>query len=273
MAAVGHIARARAARRGDDRPAAGVRSVSRTPRPPSARRRSACRRRPTSRFRPTPCSRAITPRTRMIFLNTPNNPTGQLIPLDDLKRIAEAAPHAVVLIDEAYIEFGGDDVPAGAAALPERADRPDVLEGVRPGRHARRHRDRPAAGARPGPRRDAAVQHQRRGAGGRAWRRSRTREFLPRYAAQVARVARAAVRGLPPARPRVLGERGELRAGARRRRRAVRRRRWRARNVHVRDRSKDPTTPGCIRITAGILEHTDAAIEALESVVAARQAR
>ena len=40
-----------------------------------------------------------------------------------------------------------------------------------------------------------------------------------------------------------------------------------ARNVHVRDRSKDPATPGCIRITAGILEHTDAAIEALESVV------
>jgi histidinol-phosphate aminotransferase len=44
-----------------------------------------------------------------------------------------------------------------------------------------------------------------------------------------------------------------------------------ARRVHVRDRSKDPTTPGCIRITAGILEHTDAAIEALESVVALRR--
>ena len=46
-----------------------------------------------------------------------------------------------------------------------------------------------------------------------------------------------------------------------------------ARGVHVRDRSKDPTTPGCIRITAGITEHTDAAIEALESVVAGRRAR
>ena len=30
---------------------------------------------------------AVTPRTRMIFLNTPNNPTGQLIPMDDLARI------------------------------------------------------------------------------------------------------------------------------------------------------------------------------------------
>jgi histidinol-phosphate aminotransferase len=41
-----------------------------------------------------------------------------------------------------------------------------------------------------------------------------------------------------------------------------------AHDVHVRDRSKDPTTPGCIRITAGVLEHTKAAIAALESVVA-----
>jgi histidinol-phosphate aminotransferase len=46
-----------------------------------------------------------------------------------------------------------------------------------------------------------------------------------------------------------------------------------ARKIHVRDRSKDPATPGCVRITAGMLEHTNAAIEALESVVAARQAR
>jgi histidinol-phosphate/aromatic aminotransferase/cobyric acid decarboxylase-like protein len=40
-----------------------------------------------------------------------------------------------------------------------------------------------------------------------------------------------------------------------------------ARDVHIRDRSKDPATPGCIRITAGVLEHTDKAIEALEAVV------
>jgi histidinol-phosphate aminotransferase len=44
-----------------------------------------------------------------------------------------------------------------------------------------------------------------------------------------------------------------------------------ARKIHVRDRSKDPTTPGCIRITAGMIDHTDAAIEALEGVVALRR--
>ena len=34
--------------------------------------------------------RAITPQTRIIFLNTPNNPTGQLIAREDLVRIAQA---------------------------------------------------------------------------------------------------------------------------------------------------------------------------------------
>src|SRR6185436_2758603 len=67
--------------------------------------------------------RAITPRTKIIFLNTPNNPTGQLIPVADLKQIASAAPHAIVLIDEAYIEFGGETF------LPELKHFPNVLVG------------------------------------------------------------------------------------------------------------------------------------------------
>jgi len=46
-----------------------------------------------------------------------------------------------------------------------------------------------------------------------------------------------------------------------------------ARKIHVRDRSNDPSTPGCIRVTAGVVEHTERAIEALESVVAGRQPR
>jgi histidinol-phosphate/aromatic aminotransferase/cobyric acid decarboxylase-like protein len=34
----------------------------------------------------------------------------------------------------------------------------------------------------------------------------------------------------------------------------------------VRDRSRDPHTPGCVRITAGVVEHTDAAVSALEAI-------
>jgi histidinol-phosphate/aromatic aminotransferase/cobyric acid decarboxylase-like protein len=38
------------------------------------------------------------------------------------------------------------------------------------------------------------------------------------------------------------------------------------RGVHVRDRSRDPHTPGCVRITTGIVAHTDAAVGALETI-------
>jgi histidinol-phosphate aminotransferase len=39
------------------------------------------------------------------------------------------------------------------------------------------------------------------------------------------------------------------------------------RGVHVRDRSNDPVSRGCIRITTGVVEHTDACIRALEEVL------
>ena len=40
-----------------------------------------------------------------------------------------------------------------------------------------------------------------------------------------------------------------------------------ARGVHVRDKSRDPACPGCIRITTGVVEHTQACIRALEEVL------
>src|SRR4029078_12355665 len=46
-----------------------------------------------------------------------------LIPIADLRRIAEAVPQAVVLIDEAYIEFGG------TSFLPELRNHSNVLIG------------------------------------------------------------------------------------------------------------------------------------------------
>lgn len=48
---------------------------------------------------------AIRPETRAIFIANPNNPTGTLVPLDGVRAILEHAPHAAVLIDEAYFEF------------------------------------------------------------------------------------------------------------------------------------------------------------------------
>jgi histidinol-phosphate aminotransferase len=41
-----------------------------------------------------------------------------------------------------------------------------------------------------------------------------------------------------------------------------------ARGVLVRDRTKDPATPTCFRITAGVVEYTKNAVEALEALCA-----
>jgi histidinol-phosphate aminotransferase len=50
---------------------------------------------------------AIKPQTRVIYLCDPNNPSGQPIPSGQIPRIAEAAPRATVLVDEAYADFSG----------------------------------------------------------------------------------------------------------------------------------------------------------------------
>jgi len=50
---------------------------------------------------------AITPETGAIIVSNPNNPTGTGIGLDAVRQILDHAPHAAVLIDEAYFEFHG----------------------------------------------------------------------------------------------------------------------------------------------------------------------
>ncbi|MBI3516776.1 MAG: histidinol-phosphate transaminase [Proteobacteria bacterium] len=49
---------------------------------------------------------AITPRTRIVFLANPNNPTGTYITAEELKRLQAGLPRSVLLvIDAAYAEF------------------------------------------------------------------------------------------------------------------------------------------------------------------------
>jgi histidinol-phosphate aminotransferase len=50
---------------------------------------------------------AITPQTRLIAVANPNNPTGTVVTSEGLLQIANAGPHAAVLLDEAYYEFSG----------------------------------------------------------------------------------------------------------------------------------------------------------------------
>lgn len=44
-------------------------------------------------------------RTRMIFLSSPNNPTGNCISEKDVRELAERMPEVMLAIDEAYVEF------------------------------------------------------------------------------------------------------------------------------------------------------------------------
>jgi histidinol-phosphate aminotransferase len=52
---------------------------------------------------------AISPRTRMIFLNNPNNPTGTFVKTAEFDAFLSRLPaDVVVVMDEAYIEFAQD---------------------------------------------------------------------------------------------------------------------------------------------------------------------
>ncbi len=55
--------------------------------------------------------KAITPRTRIVFVANPNNPTGTLAPREELIQFVNEVPDDVLLVmDEAYIEFLDDAV-------------------------------------------------------------------------------------------------------------------------------------------------------------------
>ncbi len=67
---------------------------------------------------------ACTPRTRLVFLANPSNPTGTMLPPAELQRLADGLPrHVLLVLDGAYAEYAeGCD---GGAAL--ATERPNVV--------------------------------------------------------------------------------------------------------------------------------------------------
>jgi histidinol-phosphate aminotransferase len=61
---------------------------------------------------------AITPKTRLIIVASPNNPTGATVAREDLLTIAKAAPQAVLMVDEAYFHFHGDTTMGDVGTIP-----------------------------------------------------------------------------------------------------------------------------------------------------------
>jgi histidinol-phosphate aminotransferase len=61
---------------------------------------------------------AITERTKLVIIASPNNPTGATVSRGQLLAIANAAPHAVLMVDEAYFHFHGETVLGDLATTP-----------------------------------------------------------------------------------------------------------------------------------------------------------
>lgn len=56
----------------------------------------------------------------IVFVCTPNNPTGTVTPIEDVKRIAQTAP-GLMVVDEAYFEFSGETI------VPDLSELPNVM--------------------------------------------------------------------------------------------------------------------------------------------------
>ena len=80
---------------------------------------------PDWRFDPAELAAAVGPRTKMVLLNSPHNPTGKVFSPDELTQVAAlcAAHDLLAVTDEVYehLVFGGSHVPL--ATLPGMGDR------------------------------------------------------------------------------------------------------------------------------------------------------
>jgi aspartate aminotransferase len=83
------------------------------------------------RFSLDEMARRITPRTKMIVINTPQNPTGGVLTLDDLKGVASLARQhdLFIMSDEIYSEIYYDTPTAGMLDVPDIMDRLLLVNG------------------------------------------------------------------------------------------------------------------------------------------------
>jgi histidinol-phosphate aminotransferase len=70
--------------------------------------------------------RAVTPRTRVLFVANPNNPTGTLLSRDAVMRLIHGVPaHVLLVMDEAYVEFLTD--PVDLVSVVRSREKPNLL--------------------------------------------------------------------------------------------------------------------------------------------------
>jgi len=212
----------------------------------------------------------LSPRTRLIAVANPNNPTGTVASSADLLRIARSAPAAAVLVDEAYFEFCGETL------LPERGNTPNLfvartfskaygMAGLRIGVLAGDADQMRAVRLVSSPYNVNAVALACLPIA------LADQAYIACYVSEV-RKARgrlervfqsAGIRFWPSQANFVLARVASDKLGA-----ASFVEHMRRRGILVRDRSADPGCEGCVRITLGPSEHTDRLLGALQETIA-----
>jgi histidinol-phosphate aminotransferase len=202
------------------------------------------------------------PKTRLIAIANPNNPTGAVASAEDLLLIARSAPQAAVLVDEAYFEFYGESLLEYAGQVENlfiartfskaygmASLRVGVLAGAAEQMQSLRRACSPynvnglALACLPAALADQ--EYVRRYVAEVKWSRNRLEEEfrvleIPFWPSQANFVL-----------ARIGPSHAEFVRG------------MRARGILVRDRSSDFGCDGCVRITAGWKEHTERLLVAL----------
>jgi histidinol-phosphate aminotransferase len=209
---------------------------------------------------------AITPRTRLIFIANPNSPTGSTATREQLLRIVESAPHAAVLIDEAYFHFFGETLIDQVGRIPNLLvartfSKAYGLAGVRLGmltgaaetmRWLRRVISPYSVNS-------LALACLRPALEDEDYLRWYVAEVLAARAEFAAALTRLGIPHWPSEANFIL-----LKIGDKHKQFVTT---LRQRNVLVRDRSSDPGCDGCVRVTIGTREQTTQAIAALEETL------
>src|SRR5258707_7714875 len=204
--------------------------------------------------------------TRLIALANPNNPTGAAVTGDVLLQIAQAAPQAAVLVDEAYFEFHRETVIDHARRLPNlfvarTFSKAYGLAGLRIGVLAGDARQMTMV------RRVASPYNVNAAALAVLPDALLDRHYVESYAAEgrlnpavlEQELGQIGLQYWPSRANFVLVRIGEKHAEVVQA--------LRDRGILVRDRNSDPGCEGCVRLTVGSDEHTRILIAALRDVV------
>ena len=209
----------------------------------------------------------ITPRTRLIAIANPNNPTGRVADEASLLEIAGRAPQAAILVDEAYFEFYGKTLLGHWRSVPNvfvarTFSKAYGLAGLRIGVLAGNAEHIPTVSKVCSPYNvngmalaclPTAVADQ---------------DYIRRYVDQVQQgrdelekeLGQWRIRCWPSQANFLLASFGELKMALIQS--------MRARGILIRDRSRDYGCDGCVRITVGTSEQTTRLLQALRETLA-----